>query len=172
MSVLDRRPGQRSLEERFAAGTVPPALDGPLAGRLLATTVGRGADPVFRAIAAVWLPWLGKTFDGRAGDGRNLFTAGGRRAIRLTMPTYGGLRDEPGGRCSAFRFLTSVGASALDTGVDVLRIDYRDVDENPAWPVRKVLDELVAVDEGRYLGQALLMWRGTLRRAAWFSLEG
>jgi hypothetical protein len=74
-------------------------------------------------------------------------------------------------RCSAFEFRTSTGPSALDSGTKVLRIDYRDVPENPSWLIRRVLDELVTVDDGLYLGQALLEWRGSLRRAAWFSLE-
>jgi hypothetical protein len=67
--------------------------------------------------------------------------------------------------------VASTGPSALDPGTTVLRIDYRDVPENPSWPVRRVLDELVSVDDGLYLGQALFAGRGTLRRAAWFSLE-
>jgi hypothetical protein len=33
------------------------------------------------------------------------------------------------------------------------------------------LHELVTVDDGLFLGQALLDSRGSLRRAAWFSLE-
>jgi hypothetical protein len=37
--------------------------------------------------------------------------------------------------------------------------------------VRKILDELVMVEEGRHLGQALIEIRGSLRRAAWFCLE-
>jgi hypothetical protein len=53
----------------------------------------------------------------------------------------------------------------------VLRLDYREVGENPGFPVRRVLDELVQIGEGLYLGQALLWWGGGLRRVAWFSLE-
>lgn len=53
----------------------------------------------------------------------------------------------------------------------VLRLDYRDVADNPAFPVRRVLDELVQVQPALYLGQALLTWGGRLRRVAWFSLE-
>jgi hypothetical protein len=120
-------------------------------------------------LTSLWLPWKGKTFDPDAEQGRNLFTAGARRLMRVTLPKYATV-DEPGG-CSAFRFLTSTGPSAFTPGVDVLRIDYRDVPENPTWPVRRILDELVMIEEGRYLGQALIEFRGALRRAAWFSLE-
>ena len=90
--------------------------------------------------------------------------------MRVTLPRYR-LLDEEGGLHSAFRFLTSTGPSAFTPGVEVLRIDYRDVAENPRWPIRKILDELVQVDDTHYLGQALLEFRGSLRRAAWFALE-
>jgi hypothetical protein len=160
---LDRRRGLAELERCFAEGRPPVRLTGPLQGRLLATTVGHGADAVFETLGRVWLPWLGKTF--AHGSGRNLFTRGGVRLIRARWPAYRGL--DPGSG-AAFGFVTSVGPSALVPDVDVLRIDYRDVAENPRWPVRQVLDELVEVEPGLYLGQALLTWRGRLRRAAWF----
>jgi hypothetical protein len=171
---LERPAGLVALESVFAAGGVPSGLRGPISGRFLASTLGHHLDPAFEALTSVWLPWKGKTFDPDAAEGRNLFTAGARRMMRMTLPTYQ-TRDEPGGRsgrqCSAFRFITSTGASAFTPGVEVLRIDYRDVAENPSWPVRKILDELVTIDEGRYLGQALIEFRGALRRAAWFCLE-
>jgi hypothetical protein len=100
----------------------------------------------------------------------NLFTAGGRRAIRVAFPRYRGLGDDESGT-SAFRFITSVGPSVTHRGLTVLRLDYRAVAENPAFPVRRLLDELVQVDDGLFLGQALLWWGGRLRRVAWFSLE-
>jgi hypothetical protein len=170
MLRIDRPAGLRGLESCFAAGSVPDRLDGRLRGRLLATTVGHGVDAVSEALAGYWMPWLGKTFDAERAEGRNVFTAGGRRAIRLTMPTYRDIQCQKGDHCTAFRFLTSTGGSAIDAAVQVLRIDYRDITDNPGWPVRRVLDELVAVDSGVYLGQALLWWRGAMRRAAWFEL--
>ena len=155
----------------FNAAATPNALDGRLRGRLLATTVGKGLDGLFEAATRLWMPWLGKSFDHANGDGRNLFTAGAGRLMRYTLPRYPDLRAEDLRHCSAFVFRTSTGPSALGLGVKVLRIDYRDVPENPSWPVRRILDELVAVDDGLFLGQALLEWRGSLRRAAWFALE-
>jgi hypothetical protein len=167
---LERPAGLAALESVFAAGGVPTGLRGPMRGRFLASTIGHHLDPAFEALTSVWLPWKGKTFDPDAEEGRNLFTPGARRMMRVTLPTYQ-TRDESDGRCSAFRFITSTGASAFTPSVEVLRIDYRDVAENPSWPVRKILDELVMVEEGRYLGQALIEFRGSLRRAAWFCLE-
>jgi hypothetical protein len=52
----------------------------------------------------------------------------------------------------------------------VLQIDYRELEENPGL-IRRILDELVQIDDEVYLGQALMFWRGRLRRVAWFSLE-
>ena len=173
MLRLERPAGLAALDSVFAAGGVPTGLRGPMRGRFLASTLGHHLDPAFETLTAVWLPWKGKTFDPDAGEGRNLFTPGARRVMRVTLPTYQ-TRDEPDGgmrRCSAFRFITSTGPSAFTAGVEVLRIDYRDVPENPSWPVRKILDELVMVEDGRYLGQALIEFRGSLRRAAWFCLE-
>jgi hypothetical protein len=164
---LDRPRGLVELERCFTAGSVPVGLSGRLRGRLLAMTVGHGADALFETFGRAWMPWLGKRFD--PGGGWNVFTTGGGRAIRARWPSYAGARTEPDGTRGAFRFVTSVGRSAL-LPVEVLRIDYRDVPENPR-PVRDVLDELVRVDADRYLGQALLRSRGGLRRGAWFSLE-
>jgi hypothetical protein len=167
---LERSAGLAALETEFARGGVPAGLRGPLRGRFLASTLGHGFDPPFEALTAVWLPWKGKTFEPDAEQGRNLFTAGTRRLMRVTLPKYRPT-SERSGTCGAFRFMTSTGPSAFTPDVEVLRNDYRDVPENPSWPIRKILDELVMIEEGLYLGQALMEFRGTLRRAAWFSLE-
>ena len=167
----DRALGLRELEACFATGTPPPALNGRLRGRLLAITAGYGVDLPAEFATRLWMPWLGKTFDHAAGTGRNDFTAGAGRLMRVALPRYRELMVEDTRRSSAFVFRTSAGPSALDPGTTVLRIDYRDVPENPSRSIRRVLDELVAIDDGLFLGQALLDWRGRLRRAAWFSLE-
>lgn len=167
----DRRHGLAALEEAFAAGRVPTNLRGHHTGHLVATTVGRGVDGAFELLGRLWMPWLGKTFDDERGEGRNVFSAAVLPLIQVTMPTYRDVQRLDEHRVSAFRFLTSVGASAVRPNVQVLRIDYRDVADNPVWPVRRVLDELVTVGEGCYLGQALLHWRGEMRRVAWFSLQ-
>ena len=44
-------------------------------------------------------------------------------------------------------------------------VDYRDVAENPSWPIRKILDELVMIEQGLYLGQALMEFRGSQHRS-------
>jgi len=159
-----------ALEALFVGGSVPGELRGPMRGHFITSTVNRPTDIAMHAFTSSWLPWKGKTFDPESGSGRNLFTTGAKRMMRVTLPRYR-LLDEAGGLHSAFGFVTSTGPSAFTPGVEVLRIDYRDVAENPRWPIRKILDELVQVDDTHYLGQALLEFRGSLRRAAWFALE-
>ncbi len=171
MLRLDRPFGLAELSSCFAGGKAAAGLVGFRRGRLLATTCGYGLDGAFEAMARVWMPWRGKSLSPHAAEGLNLFTPGGRRLIRAIFPGYEGLTDVDEGS-SAFRFATSVGPSATHAGTEVLRLDYRGVGENPSFPVRSTLDELVQIEHGLYLGQALL-WRKGRRptRVAWFSLE-
>jgi hypothetical protein len=54
----------------------------------------------------------------------------------------------------------------------VLKIDY-DLAENPGLSIRRVLDELVQVDDGFYLGKAhLKWWWGRWQLVAYFTLVG
>ena len=169
MLRLDRPLGLTEVEACFAGGKAAEGLVGFRNGRLVATTLGYGLDGVFEGLARLWRPWKGKEFSRHAAEGVNLFTPGGRRAIRVTFPRYAGLGDGEEG-ASAFRFETSVGPSVTHPGLTVLRLDYDSVEENPSL-VRGVLDELVQVDDGLFLGQALMRRRGRFRRVAWFSLE-
>jgi len=169
--AVDRRWALADIERFFEAGSVPEGLDGFHRGRLVATTLGYGLDLVPETLARLWMPWKGKTFDSGASEGHNVFSARGRFVARLLWPRYRDIAPFEPGLDTAFRFGTSAGESAANEGLQVLRIDY-DLPDNPAWPIRRVLDELVRVDEGLYLGQALLRLGGRWRRAAWFSLEG
>lgn len=164
----DRRRALAELERVFASGSAPERLEGPLDGRLLAMTLGFGLDFVFESIASLYMPWTGKAFEPDAKQGRNRFVRSARPFIRILWPWYRDLRPDDGG-FTAFRFDTSVGPSATFPGVSVLRIDYDD--PTTPWPVRLVLDELVEVGDGQYLGQALMRWRGRFRRVTWFSLQ-
>jgi hypothetical protein len=170
MLRLDRPLGLAELSSCFAGGKAAEGLVGFRRGRLLATTCGYGLDAGFEAAARVWLPWRGKAFLQHAAEGHNLFTPGGRRMIRAVFPSYKGLTDVEEGS-SAFRFTTGVGPSATHAGTEVLRLDYRGVGENPSFLVRSTLDELVQIEHGLYLGQALVWKRGRPSRVAWFSLE-
>src|SRR5258708_36459122 len=93
----ERQAGLAALESVFAKGGVPMGLRGAMRGRFLASPLGHHLDPAFETLTAVWLPWKGKTFDADAEEGRNLFTPGARRLMRVTLPTYR-TRDELGGQ--------------------------------------------------------------------------
>ena len=170
MLRLDRPLGLTELESCFAGGKAAEGLVGHRRGRLLATTLGYGLDGVVEALGRVWMPWRGKVFLPHAAEGLILFTPGGRRLIRAAFPKYQGFSDVEEGT-SAFRFVTGVGPSVTHPGTSVLRLDYHTITENPSFPVRRVLDELVQVEHGLYLGQALLWRGGSPRRVAWLSLE-
>lgn len=174
--AVDRAAALASLEDAFQRGSVPSVPTGFHPGRLVASTAGYGLDLVFEMLARVWMPWKGKTFDPSGQEGWNLFDARGRWVARLLWPGYDAylpFADDaarPSRLERAFRFVTSTAESALVPGVTTLRIVY-DVEENPAWPIRRILDEVVEIDEGLLLGQALLHVRGRWRRVAWFMLE-
>lgn len=75
--------------------------------------------------------WRGKKFDATNLSGINVF----------------GSNDTTKER---FPFKTSTGRSVGDSELTVLKIDY-DIQQNPFW-LRPILDELVQVSPGRYLG--------------------
>ena len=80
--------------------------------------------------------WLGKKFDAASKTGINIFAAGG-----------GATREQ-------YPFVTSVGTDELDAAISVVRIDY-DTPQNPFW-LRPILDEIVEVAPGTYLGKLLV----------------
>jgi hypothetical protein len=159
----------RALEAVFSDCYPPDELDGPYVGRLLATPVWPGLAAPFEALTKLWMPWKGKVLSSADSSGRNLFTPGWRTVMRILWPGYEDVRDEPGGRFSTFPFETWRGPSVMDQSIEVFKIDY-DHPGSPRLLIRPVLDELVQVDEGLYLGQALMRWRGEYRRVGWFSL--
>ena len=167
----DRAAALADLEACFLDAATPGRIDGPTRGRVLTTTLGYGMDAITRGLAGLWMPWAGKAFDPEAKEGRNLFTPGFRPVLRLLWPGYDLDRPEADRRFSAFPFTTWEGPSAyLTAGPGVLKIDY----EHPQspWLVRDILDELVEIEGGLFLGQALLRVKGRLHRVAWFELRG
>ncbi len=77
--------------------------------------------------------WQGKTFDAEHHTGINVF------------------QDEGGTLESRYPFVTSIGRGVHDYETDVMRIDYN-VPQNPWW-LRLVLDEIVEVEPGHFLGK-------------------
>jgi len=166
----DRKAGLACLNALFNQGTLPsPALNGHYQGALLTTSVNPFMDALSRALFGLWLPWKGKTLDAAAQSGDNIFTNDGLWLSRLVFPGYKGTIPDGPGRSRALVFRTTLGAGKDDPGLRVLKIDY-DLEANPSFVVRDVLDELVQVGDGYYLGKAHLHWQGRWRCAAYFTL--
>src|ERR687886_1240825 len=164
----DHRAMLVDLNSLFRAGRVPQVpLHGLYAGTFITTTFGRAADVAFGALGQVYMPWRAKVFDATAHSGRNLFTARSKLLIRPFDPA---VRDDRPGLVSAYPFATSSGPGVIDRDREVLKIDY-DLPTNPFGPVRRVLDELVEVAPGYYLGKAHLRGRGHWRTVAYFALQ-
>jgi hypothetical protein len=166
-----RRPDEvhATLDRVFHLGVPPkPPLDGQTRGILVTPTVSRGLDLGLRALAAAWLPWTGKRFDAAASTGENLLAAGARGPARVVWPSYRLRPAEEG--YTAFRFRTYVGPGAVDPEIQTLKIDY-DSDDNPRFLIRDILDEVVQIVPGAYLGKVLLRRRGDWRPMGYFALE-
>jgi hypothetical protein len=169
-----RAEAHESLNRIFRLGTVPkPALDGRFEGVAITPTTFASADPALRVLASLWMPWLGKRFDAATQTGDNVMLSSARLPSKLFWPSYR-FRRLGDGRYAAFRFRTYAGTGALDHERRVLKIDY-DLDENPRFLIRDILDELVQVVPDVYLGKALLRLGGPLsssrRLVGYFALH-
>jgi len=161
----------RRLNEVFRSGAAPdPPPSGFVAGRLVATSTWGPWDSLVQRLAGLWMPWLGKSFDtgSKRGINRFLATAGTRLLLRLLFPTHTPAEMGMEG-IEAFPFRTSVGLGELDPEASVLKIDY-DFAANPAL-IRRILDELVEVAPGLYLGKVLLRFGARYRQVGFFSLR-
>jgi len=167
----ERAQGWAALNTLFRNGTPPESpLDGRYRGELIALEVAPGLTQLFQSITAAWMPWLGKTFSATQQRGDNIFTRDSYWLARLFNPFYHGfIFDEPRTyRCFAFRTYTAPGL--MDADRSVLKIDY-DLKENPALTVRRILDELVQIDDILYLGKAHVhWWLGEWQTVAYFTL--
>jgi hypothetical protein len=158
------------LDRMFRAGTVlEPLPEGFLRGRLVATSTWGPLDTFFRWLAALYMPWEGKSFDPHASTGSNRFSTSVTLPMRLLWPSYAPLEHTATG-LSAFEFRTRIAPGMLDPGVEVLKIDY-DFDANPRFIIRRILDELVQVGNGVYLGKVLFRAGGRYHPIGFFSLE-
>ena len=158
------------LNELFRSGTAPdPLPDGPLSGEFLTGTVARPADAAARAIASMYMPWLGKAFDREAQTGINLLKPNAKKPMKVLWPSHEPVR-EMADRLEAFPFRTRIDAGAVDPDLQVLKIDY-DFEDNPAFIIRRILDELVQLDDGLYLGKILFRTKRAWQPIGFFSLR-
>lgn len=170
---LAREEGWAALETLFRAGQPPTrALEGVYEGEMIAFRLAPGLTQLVEAVAARWMPWLGKAFDAERAEGVNLLSMESLWLTRLLWPFYRHRQPDGPRRYRAFRFRTFLGPGKFDGGQAVLKIDY-DLPENPRLDVRRVLDEVVQVEEGVYLGKwHIHWWWGQWSTVAFFVLRG
>ena len=168
----DRATGLAALNEIFRAGTPPePSLNGRLAGSLVALDIAPLLTGGLEWLTARWLPWKGKWFDASRACGDNVFARDSLPLAHIYWPLYRGYVDDGPATYRAFSFRTYVAPGLADPDLRVLKIDY-DLDANPRQSIRRVLDELVRVADGFYLGKAhLKWWWGKWQTVAYFALS-
>ena len=171
---VNRLQGLAALNDLFRAGTVPePHPNGPYAGELIALDLAPGLTQFFQWLTNQWLPWRGKTFDPARQRGDNIFTKDSYLLARIFNPLYRGFAGDGAKTYRGFAFRTYTAPGLFDKDRTVLKIDYN-LTENPALTVRRVLDELVQLDEDLYLGKAHVRWwwqpADSWQTVAYFSL--
>jgi hypothetical protein len=160
----------RRFDELFRTGAAPdPVPDGFLPGRLLGMSIWAPVDGLVARVASVYMPWQGKTLSAASSTGINEFTKNGRIPLKALFPRYSPENEGPEG-FQAFPFRTRIGPGALDPEVTVFKIDY-DFEANPAFIIRRILDELVQIQPGVYLGKVLMRVGGRFRPIGFFSLR-
>ena len=97
-------------------------------------------------------PWLGKCFDAGQQVGFNIFTPLGAKILKVASPFYRKFSVNEKGNTRAYYFKTWVGKGQKDKNVDVLKLDYAAMRENPLF-IRIILDEVVEVAPQQYLGK-------------------
>jgi hypothetical protein len=156
------------LDEKFRSGSPPdPLPQGLLPGRLLTMTWRDVPDAFVARVARLYMPWLGKSFDSEASMGVNVLAKNARVPLKILWPRYV-VERELADRLEAFPFRTRVDEGAVDPGLKVLKIDY-DFDANPKL-IRSILDELVQIDDGVYLGKILFRRKDRWHPIGFFSL--
>jgi hypothetical protein len=165
-----RRRSIGELDALFRSGSTPdPRPEGFLPGKLITMSVSRPSDALVRGIAKAYMPWMGKSFDSQQETGVNILIPSAKTPMKGLWPKYEPER-EVGDRIEAFPFNTRVAPGELDPEVDVLKIDY-DFDANPGFIIRHILDELVQIDDGFYLGKILYRLKGSFRPIGFFTLQ-
>jgi hypothetical protein len=166
---LMRHKALGELDAMFKQGRAPePAPEGFLPGALITMSVSPTYDAFMRRVSGLYMPWLGKSFDRENNQGINVLTKAARSQMKVLWPSYE--PKDAGDRLEAFEFRTRTAPGAVDPSLQVLKIDY-DFDANPSFMIRRVLDELVQIDDGVYLGKILFKWGERWRPIGFFSLQ-
>jgi hypothetical protein len=151
--VRNRERGLAQLGKMFREGVFPrEPLDGPTNGQMIAADVAPHVTPSVVRLITTTKPWLGKTFDAEGARGENLLTPGFVALSRVLLPGYRGFRRVSEHAFAGLAFRTYSGNGLQDPDRRVLKIDY-DTPDNPPM-IRRILDELVQLDDNYYLGKA------------------
>jgi hypothetical protein len=150
----NRQEAHDELQQLFLCGQPADDVRGQTEGILVTWTMHPLADKVIGTITDAWMPWLGKKFMPEDQQGVNTLTGSARWPAKILWPLYS-TRESPLGR-SAFDFKTYVEAGKLDPSVEVLVIDYENVQSNPLVLIRQIRDELVRIVPGANLGKMLV----------------
>jgi len=75
----------------------------------------------------------------------------------VLWPLYRGVRPDGARTYATFTFKTSLAPGKTDVDRRVLKLDYA-LPENPRFSIRRVLDEVVQLPDGTFLGKAYLRW--------------
>lgn len=165
----DAESADAELNELFRLGTPPTDLHGATEGMLVMTTTNPAFDAVVRAITSLWMPWQGKRFDSDAGKGDNRLTKSTGLVGKLLWPLYS-MKDYVDGKL-AFDFNTYVERGKDDPDIDVMVIDYADIEKNPKLIIRSVRDELVELVPTVYLGKILFKTDSGYSKIGYFALR-
>ncbi|MDP2313846.1 MAG: hypothetical protein Q8P41_13140 [Pseudomonadota bacterium] len=151
--VRDRARGLERLNKLFREGVFPQTpVNGPTNGQMIAADIAPHVTPPFVRLIETTKPWLGKVFDAEGACGENLLTPGFVNAARVFFPGYSGFRPASEHSFTGFSFRTYAGDGVKDPDRRVLKIDYDSPVNPPA--MRRILDELVQLDDNYYLGKA------------------
>ena len=164
--------GLAALDTVFRAGTVPnPPPEGPYHGELVALDIAPVITTFVEWLTSFLMPWKGKFLIASESRGDNIFSAKWRAILGLLYPFYRGNRDYTTDSFRAFVFETSTAAGKVDTDRRVFRIDY-DRPDNPALSIRRIIDEIVEVRDGVYLGKVhFKWWWGKWQMIGYFALR-
>ena len=158
------------LNSLFKGGTAPHRPpDGFLPGDLVTMSLTRPSDAFVRFVSGHYMPWLGKKFDRESNEGINILKPVARSQMKVLWKNYTP-SVATDGNLEAFPFKMRVAPGELDPNVDVLKIDY-DFDANPSFIIRHILNELVQIDDGLYLGKILYRTRNAWHLIGYFSLR-
>ncbi len=168
----DRAKGLEALNEAFRGGRPPqPPIDGSCDGELVALADLGVTLPFARTLLAMWLPWKGKYLSASESCGDNIFGQNYRWLFKLLYPFYRGIIEVDSQTFRALKFKTSIKPGLDDTDRQVLNIDY-DLPDNPKLTIRPIIDELMEVDPGVYLGKIhFKWWWGKRQMVGYFSLR-